>query len=108
MNKYLLVYSGGGMPETEEEQAAVMADWMAWFGTLGEAVVDGGDPTMPMPKTVSPGGMVADGAAGTMVSGYSVLQAASLDEAVEMAKGCPTLGNDGKVTVYELIDSSAM
>src|SRR5712692_8519769 len=44
MPKYLLAFNGGGMPETPEEQAAVMAAWGAWYGTLGDAVVDPGAP----------------------------------------------------------------
>jgi hypothetical protein len=44
MAKYLLAYTGGSMAETEQDQAAVMQAWGAWFGQLGEAVVDGGDP----------------------------------------------------------------
>ena len=35
MAKFILAYHGGGMPETEAEQAAVMAAWGAWFGNLG-------------------------------------------------------------------------
>ena len=45
MANYLLAYRGGSMPETPEAQAQVMAAWTAWFGQLGAALVDGGDPT---------------------------------------------------------------
>ena len=44
MANYLLAFHGGGMPETPEEQQAVMTAWMAWYGTLGDSVVDGGNP----------------------------------------------------------------
>lgn len=44
MAKYLLAYQGGAMPETQEEQARVMAAWGRWYEGLGAAVVDPGSP----------------------------------------------------------------
>ena len=32
------------MPESEADQAKAMEAWMGWFGSLGAAVVDGGNP----------------------------------------------------------------
>jgi hypothetical protein len=108
MNTYLLTYSGGeGMPQTEEEQASIMAAWTSWFDEIGDAVVDGGNPTS-MVKTIAPDGAVSDGPAGTFVTGYSLLEADTLDEAVKMSKGCPVLSSGGSVSVYELIDTSGM
>jgi len=43
MAKYLFAYHGGENPETEEEVAKVLDDWGAWFGSMGAAVIDGGD-----------------------------------------------------------------
>ena len=41
MANFLLVYTGGnGMPATDAERAKVMEAWGAWFGKLGDAVVD--------------------------------------------------------------------
>ena len=39
MAKYLFVYHGGENPETDEEVAAVLDAWGAWFGTMGAAVL---------------------------------------------------------------------
>lgn len=102
MPKYLLVYHGGSMPESEEEGQKEMQAWMAWFGTLGEAVADGGNP-VGMSKTVHPGGKVTDDGGSNPTSGYSVIAAASIDGAVEMARGCPHL-RDGTVEVAEIIE----
>ena len=44
MAKYLLLYGGGSMPETEAEMAAVTKAWTDWFTELGPAVVDPGNP----------------------------------------------------------------
>ena len=32
MANYLLLYTGGSMPESPAEQEAVMQAWNAWFG----------------------------------------------------------------------------
>lgn len=101
MAKFLLLYEGGGMPESEAEGKAVMAAWMAWFGRLGAAVVDGGNPIGPAARSIAPDGRVSEARAGSTPTGYSILEADSLDRAVEMAKGCPHLSAGGTVVVTE-------
>jgi hypothetical protein len=101
MANFVLIYSGGSMPESEAEQAAVLQAWGAWFAGLGSAVVDGGNPFTPRAKHIASNGTVSDGPVGTMASGYSILKAESLDAAVEMARGCPVLQGGGQISVYE-------
>ncbi len=101
MANFVLVYSGGGMAESEAEQAAIMQAWGAWFGGLGSALVDGGNPFTPAAKSIASNGKVSDGPVGTMATGYSILKADSLDAAVEASKSCPVLQSGGQVTVYE-------
>ena len=98
MANYLLVYTGGNASPPEDGEK-VMQAWMSWFGQLGPAVVDGGNPTS-MGKTIGSGGSVSEGGK-SGVSGYSVISANSLDEAVGAAKGCPHLAAGGTVEVYE-------
>ena len=99
MTNYLLAYSGGAdMAEaTPEQQQAVMEAWGAWFGSLGAAVVDGGNPFGPS-TTVSPDGSVG-GVGGSALTGYSILSADGLDAAAALAKGCPLLSVGGTVEV---------
>jgi hypothetical protein len=99
MGNYLMAYRGGRMAETDAEREAVMAAWGAWFGELGGAVVDVGNPFAGS-ASVSGDGSVGD-SAGSGLSGYSVFKADSLAGATELAKGCPILGNGGTVDVYE-------
>jgi hypothetical protein len=102
MADYLLLYRGGSMPETEAEQAKVMQAWTEWFGQLGGAVKDGGNPTSGQASHVG-----ADGAVGgdtLAVSGYSVITAGSLDEATTLAKGCPVLLGGGQIDVHETVE----
>ena len=102
MGKYVLAYSGGGsMGESEEEQEAIMGQWMTWFASLAEAIVDGGAPFGPS-ATVASDGEVSEGGASAL-SGYSIISAESLHDAVEKAKGCPVLAGGGAVHVYETI-----
>jgi hypothetical protein len=102
MAKYVFAYRGGGMPETEEEQQAVMAAWGKWYGELGEAVVDGGNPFGPS-ATVSADGSTTEGGA-SKLSGYTIVSGDSLDAATKMAAGCPVLTGGGTVEVYETFD----
>ena len=101
----LATYHGGGEPEGEEAQAQVMQAWMSWFGGLGAAVVDGGNP-IGMTTMVGSGGTASVGA-GDPVTGYSVIEADSMDAAVEIAKGCPHLQAGGTVEVGETYDAMA-
>jgi hypothetical protein len=101
MANFLLVYTGGGMPASDAERKKVMDAWGAWFGRLGPAVIDPGNPIGPKAKSISSDGSVHDGAVGTAASGYSILKADSLDQAVELAKGCPVLESGAKISVYE-------
>ncbi len=99
MANFLLIYNGGRMPQGEVEQAQVMQAWGAWFGKLGDAVVDGGNPFTPTSKTINADGTVRDGAGSA--SGYSVIKADSLDDAVAKAKGCPVLEGGASISVHE-------
>ena len=105
MANFLLVYSGGGgIPATDAERKKALDAWGAWFGKLGPAVVDPGNPISPKAKNVSSDGSVHDGGAGPMASGYSILKADSLSKAVELAKDCPVLRSDeAKISVYETV-----
>ena len=100
MADFVLLYRGGSMPETEEARTAAMDAWTSWFATLGSAVKDPGNPFTETAKSISGDGAIANVAAGT-ASGYSTIEADTLDAAVDLAKGCPVLQGGGEVQVYE-------
>jgi len=89
------------MPETQAEQAAVIQAWTAWYGELGSAVVDAGNPFTPVAKSIASDGTVSEGPVGSMASGYTVIKADSLDAAVQVARRCPVLQGGARITVYE-------
>jgi hypothetical protein len=97
---YLLAYHGGGMPTTAEEQPRVMAAWGQWYQSLGEAVVDGGNP-VSRSLIVASDGSVRPGSGPTAISGYSIIAADDMDGALAAAKACPILEHGGSVEVGE-------
>lgn len=104
MANFVLLYHGGaGMPDTQDESAKVLAAWNTWFGHLGGALVDGGNPVSHV-KTIHANGTVSDGGTGAL-SGYSVIKADSLDHAVKLAKGCPVLLGGASVEVAETFNA---
>jgi hypothetical protein len=102
MANYLLTYYGGSMPESPEEGAQVVAAWTTWFGELGDALVDGGNPTSQS-RAISPDGSVMD--ATSAPTGYSIIKAETLDTAVATAKGCPVLAGGATIVVSETFDA---
>ena len=103
MAKYVLVFHGGSMPETEEESAAVMAAWGVWMEGLGSALTDPGNP-FGRAVTISSDGSTTEGGGANPASGYTVIDADSLDAAVTLAKGCPILVGGGSIEVTEALD----
>ena len=71
--------------------------WMAWFDGMNGHVADIGKPAVDAAS-------VGNCGPGTELSGYSLISAADLDEALAVAKGCPSLARDGGVEVARLVD----
>ncbi len=103
MANYLLVYHGGGegLPETEEGMAELMAAWQGWFGALGDAVVDGGNPVGPSHTLTTAG--ASEGGGANPATGYSIISASSMDDALEKSKGCPVLAGGGSIEVCQIV-----
>ena len=103
MTKYLFVYHGGGAPEGKAEQAKVMDAWGQWMGSMGSALVVGGN-TVGISSTVNSDGSVSDHGGANPASGYSLVEATSLEAALAHAKGCPILAAGGSIEVAATID----
>jgi hypothetical protein len=101
MAKYVIAYHGGGMGQTSEEQQEIMTRWMAWFGGMGGAVVDAGSP-FGESATIEGDGSVSDSGSSSL-TGYSIVTAESLADAIDKAKGCPVLTTGGSLEVYETV-----
>jgi hypothetical protein len=117
MNKYLVLYrseaalsSGISVSEmfaksTPEQMAAGMAAWRAWYEKCGAAVVDLGAP-LDKSTTVTGG---SGAPSKTSITGYTLLQAGSLEEAVTLMKDHPHFHMPGaSVQVLECVPMSGM
>jgi hypothetical protein len=100
MAKFVYLFTGGRMAETPEAQEKAVQAWGAWFGTLGAAVTDMGNP-FGASTTVKSGGFAPGSALNA--GGYSIIEAGSLDDATAKAAGCPVLSDGGTVEVYEAL-----
>jgi hypothetical protein len=96
MAKFVYIYTGGGMPDSEEEGKRSMEAWQAFLGGFGDKLVDMGAPFGASQAVNGNGALKA--------SGYSVVTADSLADAVEPAKDCPIFERGGNVEVYETIE----
>ena len=100
MTNFVLIYTGGGMPESEEESAKVMAAWGAWYEKMGASIVDGGNP-FGASKSVTSDGVNDGSVSSPSATGYTIISAESLDEAVSKVEDHPHLNFGGQVSVYE-------
>lgn len=101
MPNFVFAYHGGKKPESPEEGAELMARWKAWLAGLGDAVVNPGTP-LGMSKTVSSSGVSDDGGSNPL-AGFSIVNADSMDAALEMAKACPFV-EMGTIEVAEAME----
>lgn len=92
MQEYVFVYrAADGYQPTED----TTPQWMEWLGGLGESIVTIGSAFGDTSTLGEPGGHV---------SGYSVVRAASLEDAVTLAKGCPGLATGGGVEIGAVVE----
>lgn len=87
---------------SEEESQAVLAKWGAWMGRVGDSLTDVGSPFGPGVSVVDDGSEQS----AVDLTGYSIVEANSLEEATGMTEGHPYL-SEGKgnysVEVFELM-----
>ena len=94
MPDYVLIYRQPGYGTRAPLPDEVRGEWHDFLTGLGDSLVQMGDAVF---SAASVG--TTDG---TMVSGYSLIRADSLDEATKLAADCPVLGRGGGVEVGEI------
>ena len=95
MKRFMLLHLGFETPTPE-----VMARWKAWFESLADRTVEHGgfrggreishDGTKDLPMDMD------------AITGYSIVNAESLDEATEIASGNPFIAS---IRIYEVMSS---
>ena len=101
MPQFVITYIGGNQPSSEEEGMAQMAKYRDWLAALGDSAVSPANP-FANTHTVNADGTVSEGSQSSM-SGYSIVEAESIDAAISIAKACPFLEMGGLLEVSELM-----
>jgi len=104
MTQYVIVYLGGNQPSSPEERKQHFSEYMQWIASLGDAVVSPMNP-LKNKSTVNSDGSVTTGGT-TAMSGYTIIEADSMESALVIAKVCPFLDIGGSLEVSELVDMS--
>ena len=78
-----------------------MNKWNAWVTGMGDKLTN---PGTPLGKTsvLTSDGVSANGSSNPM-NGFSIVEADSLDQAVEILSGCPVLDIGGTLEISEMM-----
>lgn len=112
MKKFIVLYHASGdaaqkmAAASPEEMKKGMEPWMDWAKKCGSGLVDMGTPLGNGKKVTKNGTKPSD----KEVIGYSILQAMSMDEAVEMLNGHPHLDwtDSCEIEVHECLPLPGM
>jgi hypothetical protein len=100
MPNYVIAYHGGRKFESPQEGAAQKEKWKAWIAGLGDAVVN---PGMPLGKSKLVNSAGVSDAGQKALTGFSIVAAASIDAALDLARGCPYVEH-GTIEVAEIME----
>ena len=109
MKKFVVLYhaSASALEQmagmSPEEIKKGMEPWMAWAAKCGDALVDFGSPLVGGRKLAKAG---TSSPSDKEVTGYSILQADSIEAAQALLKGHPHLERvgDGGIEVHESVE----
>ena len=102
MPQYIITYLGGDQPSSPEEGKQHFAKYKEWLSSLGDSVVSPANPLKDT-STVNSDGTVTTECTTTM-SGFTIIEADSMEAALLIAKACPFLDIGGSLEVSELVE----
>ncbi|MEO8404870.1 MAG: YciI family protein [Chitinophagaceae bacterium] len=110
MKEFLFIYRTDQKKfaqRSPEEMQSATKKWMDWVGSIAaqDKLSSRGNRLESTGKVLKPGNVITDGPYMELkesVGGYSIVKADTLDEATELAKGCPALEFGGMVEVREI------
>ena len=97
MAKYVFSFR---VPSDYVPNAGTPAEWRAWFGSLGSALVDVGNAVTDYTSVGEVGG------SGSRMVAYSVVSAEDIDSALALAKDCPVMRVGGGVEVGPVMEAA--
>lgn len=112
MKEYILIFRyvpNKNFKPTPKEENATKQAWGGWVGEIAAQVKFvsmnriGFEGIIVHPNQGSTPGFYQDSTTEEFVSGNMIIKSDSLEEAFEIAKGCPILGLGGSVEVRSLI-----
>jgi hypothetical protein len=114
MNEFVLIFRNDFQPEAKfspDEMQAIMQQWQTWMGGIAAQgkLASTGNRLGGEGKTVKAGNLVTNGPYAEIkeiVGGYIIVKADTIDEAAEIAKGCPILNFGGNVEVRDIVPMS--
>lgn len=112
MKEFLMIFRNTPVntdtPMSPEQMQEWMKPWQDWMGSIAarNQLADSGNRLASDGRVVKPGNIVTDGPYVEIkeaIGGYIIVKADSLDEAEELAKGCPILHVGGNVEVRTVV-----
>lgn len=116
MNEFMLIFrhEDGHKVASPEQIQVWMKQTMDWIGGIAaqNKFVGGNGLAFETPKVVHHNNVVTDGPFGEIketIGGYVIVKGASVEEAVEFAKGCPVLQGPGNtVEVRKIVKGNGL
>ncbi len=112
MKEFVFIFRNSSNPNftpSPEQMQEVTTSWMNWMGGIAaqnKLANNGNRLSMSIAKTVKPNNVITDGPYTEIkefINGYTVVKVANIDEAIELAKGCPILKVGGNVEVRAVV-----
>ena len=112
MKEFVFIFRNSDNPNfkpSPEQMQEVMTSWMNWMGGIAaqnKLANNGNRLSMSIAKTVKPNNVITDGPYTEIkefISGYIIVKAATIDEAIELAKDCPIIKIGGNVEVRGVV-----
>src|SRR5688572_10504667 len=106
MEKFMLIFHGGIKQDASpSELEANMGQWMSWIEQLSkDGKYDSGEALLPGGKLITGKNAVTDGPyteGKELVGGYFLINADTMEQAVEISKGYPDFSHGGTVQVRQ-------
>jgi len=103
MSHFIFTYHGGTKPDTPEAGKEGMKKWKEWAAGLGASLINPGTP-VGITKVLTKDG-VSEVPSVHPIAGFSIIEAESMDAALELLKDCPHIHMmGGTLEISEMLE----
>jgi len=111
MKEFVMIFRNDSFPKVEltpDGMMTVTKEWENWIGGIAaqNKLVSIGNRLADSGCTVKSGNVITNGPfveIKEIVGGFSIIRAESVEEAAEIAKGCPVLKIGGSVEIRDIV-----